>query len=168
MENRLNEPAVEDAHSVERASRVEDARSVIEGICTAMQAHISFTKSELSDDAIVLSYESEFMGVLIGKKGQTLDALQYITNLIFKKRHPDENRKIVIDLGGYKDKRISLLEKFALDYAKFAREQGEYLTEPYSPSDRRIIHMTLRDCAYVTTEGLGNGRFKRILIKHKK
>lgn len=152
--------------SEENRAEISSAREVVESICRAMRIDVRFTGAMTEDDSIVLAYSSDETAILIGKRGKTIDALQYISNLIYRRRFPEE-KKIVIDLSGYKVKREKMLLNLAEEYIEKAKLIGEYLTEPYSPVDRRIIHMAVKSEDNITSESQGDGRYKRILIKYK-
>jgi spoIIIJ-associated protein len=112
----------------------------------------------------ILDIQGRDLGVLIGRHGETLDALQYITRLIVS-REIQHRADIVVDVEGYKTRRESSLRKLALNMAAQARQMGRTMTlEPMPPNERRIIHITLRDDNSVVTESVGVGENRRVTI----
>jgi spoIIIJ-associated protein len=113
---------------------------------------------------IVLDIEGPDLGVLIGRRGETLDALQYISRLIVS-REIQRRANIVIDVEGYKSRREASLRKLAQRMADQARQQGRIVTlEPMPPNERRIIHIALRDDPTVKTESVGLGERRKVTI----
>jgi spoIIIJ-associated protein len=116
----------------------------------------------------VLDIQGQDLGILIGRHGETLDALQYITRLIVS--HELQGRaNIVLDVEGYKTRREGALRKLAFTMAAQARQMGRTMTlEPMPPNERRIIHITLREDDTVTTESVGTGDQRRVTIIPRK
>ena len=106
-------------------------------------------------------------GLIIGKKGATLDALQYLINRIISKR-PNEGPGVVVDAEGYRGRREDSLADLARRLVEKAVKTGRPVpVEPMSPADRRIVHVTLVDHPGVTTESDGEGLFRRVVIYPK-
>lgn len=104
------------------------------------------------------------LSALIGKRGETLAALQYLTRLITS-RELQRRANIVVDVDGYKARRASKLQELAARMAEQAvREQRTVALEPMPPYERRIIHMALRDRSDVTTRSVGEGAARKITI----
>lgn len=115
-------------------------------------------------DEVILDIQGEDVGRIIGKKGQTLDALQFIINKIVN-RFPEGRRHILIDCGDYRDRRDSGLISMAHREAKRAVQQSRVVTlEPMSPRDRRVIHLSLAKFPGVSTRSDGTGTERRIRI----
>jgi spoIIIJ-associated protein len=107
------------------------------------------------------------LSALIGRRGETLASLQYITRLITS-RELQRRANIVIDVGGYKSRRMSKLDDLARRMADQAVEQGRTITlEPMPPYERRIIHMALRDREDVSTRSVGEGQERKVTIVPK-
>lgn len=112
----------------------------------------------------VLDIQGEDLGVLIGRRGETLGALQYITRLI-SSRELQRRARVIVDVQGYKTRRESTLRGLAVRMADQARQRGRVVTlEPMSPYERRIIHVTLSNDDTVTTESVGEGDRRRVTI----
>ncbi|MBN1312386.1 MAG: protein jag [Anaerolineae bacterium] len=108
--------------------------------------------------------EGDELGTLIGRRGETLEALQYITRLIVS-RKLQRRSTIVIDVEDYKQRRESTLKKLAVRMAAQAKQLGRIMTlEPMPPNERRIIHLTLREDQDVSTESVGEGDRRKVTI----
>lgn len=133
-----------------------------------VEAKVDVHKAEqASEDEIapwVLDVQGRDLGVLIGRKGETLNALQHITRLIVS-REIQQRANVVIDIEGYKARRESSLRKLALRMAKQVKQYGRPITlEPMPPNERRIIHITLRSDKNVETESVGVGDQRKVTI----
>ncbi len=112
----------------------------------------------------MLEIQGRDLGGLIGRKGETLAALQYITRLIVS-RDLERRANIVIDVEGYKARRETMLRRLAKRMAEQAVQRGRTVSlEPMPPHERRIIHLTLRDNPNVTTESVGEGDHRKVTI----
>jgi spoIIIJ-associated protein len=118
-------------------------------------------------ERIFLDAHGAESGLIIGKKGATLDALQYIVNRIVSKK-PNDGPGVVVDAEGYRGRREDSLADLARRLAEKAVKTGRPVpVEPMSPADRRIVHVTLVDYPGVTTESDGEGLFRRVVIYPK-
>lgn len=112
----------------------------------------------------ILNVVGNGMNRLIGHRGETLSSLQYITRLIVS-RQLQRRANIIIDAGGYKAKRSDRLQQLANRMADQAIRQGRKVTlEPMPPHERRIIHLTLRKRADVTTKSVGDGKNRKVTV----
>lgn len=113
---------------------------------------------------LVLQIQGDDLSMLIGKKGETLAALQYITRLVAS-RELHRRANFIIDAGGYKAKRTETLRKLAERMANQAVERGRTVKlEPMPPHERRVIHMALRHRRDVTTRSVGEGQTRKVTI----
>ncbi len=113
---------------------------------------------------VVLDVRGDNGGLLIGRRGQTLDALEYIVNRIVG-RDEDGGGRVVIEVERYRERRREYLSALAQRLADKARTTGRIVTlNPMSPRDRRIVHMALQSDAGVTTQSQGDGHYRRVLI----
>jgi spoIIIJ-associated protein len=118
-------------------------------------------------ERIFLDAHGAESGLIIGKKGATLDALQYIVNRIVSKK-PNDGPGVVVDAEGYRGRREDSLADLARRLAEKAVKTGRPVpVEPMNPADRRIVHVTLVDHPGVTTESDGEGLFRRVVIYPK-
>ena len=112
----------------------------------------------------VLQIHGQDLGVLIGRRGETLSALQYITRLIAS-RELQRRANIVLDVEGYKARREKVLQRLAHRMADQAVRTGRtVLMEPMPPYERRIVHLALRDRDDVRTESVGEGAHRKVTI----
>jgi spoIIIJ-associated protein len=108
------------------------------------------------------------LGILIGKHGQTLEALQFIVNLIYSKRTDDRSR-ITVDVEGYRDRREKGLEELAVRMADKAKREGKsVILKPMMPNERRIIHMALQNDPHVSTYSQGEEPLRKVVISPKR
>ncbi|MCY4248315.1 MAG: Jag N-terminal domain-containing protein [Chloroflexi bacterium] len=150
----------------------EDANvglEVLEAMLTRMgvDAQINITRSDEAEGEAphwMLNITGERINRLIGRRGETLASLQHITRLICSRRL-ERRANIIIDAEGYKTGRSNRLRGLAKRMAKQAVQQGRTITlEPMQPSERRIIHLTLRDHDDVSTESVGQGAARKVTI----
>ncbi|MBP2655674.1 MAG: single-stranded nucleic acid binding protein [Firmicutes bacterium] len=143
------------------------AQDFLKNVFSAMKLKVSIERMTKSD-SIVLNLRGDNLGVLIGKHGQTLDALQYLTNLA---AHRDsENRiRITLDVEDYRKRREETLIRLAHRLADKVKIRGEKVVlEPMSPQERKIIHMALQNEQRVTTYSEGEEPFRKVVIALKK
>src|SRR6266536_1411161 len=115
-------------------------------------------------ERIILDAHGPESGLIIGKKGATLDALQYVINRIISKK-PSDGPGVIVDAEGYRGRREDSLADLARRLAEKAERSGRPVpVEPMSASDRRVVHMTLADHPGVTTESEGEGMMRRVVI----
>lgn len=115
-------------------------------------------------DNTTLNINGKDLGILIGKHGQTLDAIQYLVNLSVNKDQPEKER-IIVDVEGYRHRREETLKKLALRMAdKVKRENKKQVLEPMSPHERRIIHATLQNYKEVYTYSEGEDPYRHVII----
>ena len=108
------------------------------------------------------------MGVLIGKRGQTLDSLQYLTNLAINKQS-DEYYKVKIDTEDYRQRRKDTLENLAKNIAyKVKKTKRPVSLEPMNPFERRVIHSALQNYKFVTTHSEGEEPYRHVVVTLKK
>ena len=114
---------------------------------------------------IILEIKAVDSGLLIGRKGQTLEALQYLIGRIAGDLQGSEGPHIIIDIESYRERRRRSLEDMALRLGEKAKRQRKIVTvDALSAADRRIIHAALQDDPWVTTRSLGQGSYRRLLI----
>jgi spoIIIJ-associated protein len=153
------------------AADVQIAVTVLENLISLMglEAAVESRAPETAGDGIglieaVLDVEGEDLGILIGRRGQTLMSLQYLLNLIVSKQ---TNRRVAfgIDVDGYKRRREEALVGLAKRMAARVRGTGRSVTlEPMPPNERRIVHITLADDPSVMTVSIGEGDARKVAI----
>jgi len=109
------------------------------------------------------------MGLLIGYRGETLDALQYLVSLVVNKNHDEEYKRVILDTENYRAKREETLKRLASKIAYKVRVSGRVLKlEPMNPYERRIIHSTLQNDSYIYTFSEGEEPYRRVVVDLKK
>jgi spoIIIJ-associated protein len=112
-----------------------------------------------------LEIKGEELGVLIGKRGNTLNALQYLANVVLYRQFTAPNCRVLIDIENYRSKRKKTLENLARNLAqKVLRTKKELALEPMNPQERRIIHLTLKNYRDVVTSSQGEEPYRKIVI----
>ena len=108
---------------------------------------------------------SDELGLLIGRRGETLGALQYLLNVITRHHYGEANHVFAVDVEGYKRRRETSLVEMAQRVAAEVRETGDVITlEPMKPAERRIVHLTLSEEPGVTTESVGSGNDRQVEV----
>ena len=134
------------------------------GVEATVQAHWGEAAAEDAHRPVMVDLHGDDLSILIGHRGETLAALQYITRLIAGKEL-QQPAPILIDVEGYRARRESQLRQLARRMAEQAVEQGRTMSlEPMPANERRIIHIELRDHADVTTESIGEGDHRKVTI----
>ena len=123
--------------------------------------------AKANEDSVLLNIQGKDSGTIIGKRGQTLDAIQYLTSLVVNK---DQNNyiKVVVDAENYRSKREKTLEKLANRLAdKVVKTKRSVRLEPMNPYERKVIHATLQHNPRVTTRSEGQDPYRRVIIELK-
>jgi spoIIIJ-associated protein len=144
----------------------EKAKAILSEILALMGVKASIqNRTGENGDEIVLEIRAENSGLLIGRKGQTLEALQYLVTRIAGERQGGEGPHIIVDIENYRERRRKTLEDMALRLGEKAKRQRKTVTvDALSAADRRIIHAALQDDPWLTTKSLGQGSYRRLLI----
>jgi spoIIIJ-associated protein len=151
---------------IEAPMAAQKAKQILEEILRRMGVNASVEqKTSAKGDEIVLEIRADNSGLLIGRKGQTLEALQYLVTRMVGERQAGEGPHIVIDIENYRERRRRSLEDMALRLGEKAKRQRKAVTvDALSAADRRIIHAALEDDPWVSTKSLGQGSYRRLLI----
>ena len=154
--------------AVIRARRKNDTNDNIRDFLEmGLTVTIQIEKEEDSN-VVNVDLKGDDMGVLIGKRGQTLDALQYLTNLAVNK-NSEEYVKVKIDTEDYRKRRRETLENLAKNIAyKVKRTKRPVSLEPMNPFERRVIHSTLQNDKFVTTHSEGEEPYRHVVVTLKK
>jgi spoIIIJ-associated protein len=164
---------LERVRSVEPAAEpyAEMARRVLAELLERMEisAEVSLDSAEMDGDlpSVELSITGEYMGILIGRHGDTLAALQFLLGLLVGKE-ADRRVRVTVDVEGYRERRARVLSDMAMRAADRAqRYRQPIFLEPMIPSERRIVHLTLADHPAVTTNSIGEGDARRVVVSPK-
>jgi len=140
------------------------AQEIVSEILARMNIACSFKVR----DTKTLELIGDGSGIIIGKQGQTLDALQFILNRILNKTR-QEPVYVTLDTEGYRQRHMSYLKSIAINMGQKAKKTGQSISlEKMNPYDRRIIHLTLKNDSSVNTKSIGEGLYKKILIVPRK
>ena len=132
--------------------------------CTSLDVEIEILKKEKSKQ-VVYNLKSSDLGIVIGHRGETLDALQYLTSLAVNKR-VDDYCRIILDAEGYRERRKQTLKRLAKKLANKCVNKGrKVVLEPMPPHERRIIHMTIKDDSRVKSYSKGEEPFRKVMIE---
>ena len=180
VETEVKEEAPAAAVVEERAARepkkfvvsdeaVAKAREFLQKVFNAMKIDVVMEKFvNKNDGSVTFKLHGADMGILIGKHGQTLDSLQYLTNLVANKNSAERVR-VIIDVEDYRDRRIETLNRLAYRLADKVKRSGERVAlEPMNPHERKIIHMALQNDRRVTTLSEGDEPYRHVVIELKK
>ena len=149
---------------------VEDnVKEFLNSVFAAMNMEVELiVKIDDAEKVIDVELKGDDMGVLIGKGGQTLDSLQYLTNLASNKKSEDYY-KVKIDTEDYRKRRKETLENLAKNIAyKVKRTKRSVSLEPMNPFERRIIHSALQNDKYVTTHSEGEEPYRHVVVTLKR
>jgi len=149
---------------------VEDsAKNFLKEVFEAMDMVVTINvKYNEEEKAMDIDLSGDEMGVLIGKRGQTLDSLQYLVSLVVNKETEDYIR-VKVDTENYRQRRKDTLENLAKNIAyKVKRTKKAVSLEPMNPYERRIIHSALQNDKYVTTHSEGDEPFRRVVVTLKR
>ena len=125
-------------------------------------------KAEMKDKHLFVELTGDDMGILIGKRGQTLDALQYLVNLVVNKKSPSYI-SVMLDTENYRQRRRETLESLVFNLAKKVKHtRRNVVLEPLNPYERRIIHSALQNDRYVTTYSEGEEPYRNVVITLKR
>ncbi|MCI9353526.1 MAG: protein jag [Firmicutes bacterium] len=132
----------------------------------AMKMNVSIETS-LKEKQLAIELSGDEMGVLIGKRGQTLDSIQYLVSLVVNKGN-SPYVSILLDTENYRQRRKETLESLAYNLAKKVKQtKRNVVLEPMNPYERRIIHSTLQNDRYVTTYSEGEEPYRNVVITLK-
>lgn len=122
---------------------------------------------EQSDEEITVNLTGKNIGIIIGKRGETLDALQYLLSLVINRNLMDYTR-VILDASNYRKKRRETLVRLAKRVAdKVARTRRNFTLEPMNSYERRIIHSTLQNHMYVDTHSIGDEPNRKVVIRYR-
>ena len=163
-------PAVIKARVLVKEVSVEDkAKDFLKDVLASMDIPVTVeaTYSE-EEKTLEVVLNGEDMGVLIGKRGQTLDSLQYLVSLVVNKG-TSEYIRVKVDTENYRERRKLTLENLAKNIAfKVKRTKRSVSLEPMNPYERRIIHSALQNDKYVTTHSEGEEPYRKVVVSLKK
>ncbi|MFW6237609.1 MAG: RNA-binding cell elongation regulator Jag/EloR [Halanaerobiales bacterium] len=146
---------------------VEIGKKFLENIfaTTTLEVEVSIIEEETNDEQVLYNINSPDLGIIIGHRGETLDALQYLTSLVVN-RNVNEYFRVLLDAEGYRERRKQTLIRLANKLARKAVEKGrKVVLEPMPPHERRIIHMAIKEDSRVKSHSEGEEPFRKVIIE---
>ena len=143
-------------------------KHLLERILKAMDLFVDVEIKEKNNNLLLVNLAGDGLGVLIGRRGETLNALEYLVNLCVNK---DQTRKyrVILDVEGYRKRREETLERLALKLAEKVKQKGRnVILEPMNPQERRIIHTVLQGRNDIYTYSEGEEPFRKIVISPRR
>lgn len=151
----------------DKAKVIAAAEGFLKSVFDTMKISVNFNSEFVDNKQLIVNMDGDEMGVVIGKRGQTLDSLQTLTSLVVNKGdHPYVN--VTLDTESYRERRRETLERLAFNLAKKCKHNRKNVVlEPMNPYERRIIHSTLQNDRYVTTYSEGVEPYRYVVITMK-
>ena len=152
-----------------KSSITDIAKDFLDDVFRAMSmVVVSDIKYDEDEKTMDIELSGDEMGVLIGKRGQTLDSLQYLVSLVVNK-DMDDYIRVKVDTENYRQRRKETLENLAKNISfKVKRTKRAVSLEPMNPYERRIIHSALQNDRYVTTHSEGNEPYRHVVVTIKR
>lgn len=152
-----------------KATLVDNVKIFLNEVFAAMNIEVVVNvEYDEKERNMNIDLAGEDMGMLIGKRGQTLDSLQYLVSLVVNKE-TEEYVRVKVDTENYRERRKATLENLAKNMAhKVKKIRRSVSLEPMNPYERRIIHAALQDDKYVTTHSEGDEPYRRVVITPKR
>jgi spoIIIJ-associated protein len=153
--------AVPEADPVDESELAAEARALVTRIVDGVGVTARIDVEE-TEEAITVSCDGADLGMLIGRHGQTIDAVQYLANAVMWRRHPDDRKEVVVDAAGYRDRRRATLESLAVRSAERAISDRQAVDlEPMTAIERKVVHLRLKEFEGVetTSEGAEPNRY---------
>lgn len=153
----------------EEAAKDHPAAIFLKGLLEKMGVEATLLLAE-QEEGVRIRIDSATMGILIGHRGETLDALQYLTSLVVNRNRREEGyTRVTLDTEDYRDKREETLTRLARRIASQVKASGRARTlEPMNPYERRVLHSALQNNPYVTTHSEGEEPNRRVVISPKR
>ena len=170
QEEILNTAVEEPENKIDAEQAIIAAKNFLSEVFAAMKMQVGIEVKDADfENEFVLDLSGENLGVLIGKRGQTLDALQYIVNLSVNRENKFGKVHFVLDVENYRKRREETLKKLAKSVAERAlRMRQDVRLEPMNKHERRIIHSTLQENDRVETHSKGEDPYRYIIVSPKK
>jgi spoIIIJ-associated protein len=149
----------------DESEQARDAREVLERILAAIGVRARLELRE-DEDAITATFLGRELGLVIGKHGQTIDAIQYLVNAIAARGQGDDRKAVVVDAAGYRARRQASLDALALRSAERAVSSGRAVSlDPMTAVERKVVHLRLKEVAGVSTRSEGTEPNRYVVIE---
>ena len=164
----IEEKIPEVENNFDRKEVIDRAKKFLSEVFSAMKIEVEINSAEDEND-VLLDLTGKNLGLLIGKHGQTLDSLQYLTNLTANKFDSTERLHFILDVENYRQRRAETLRKLAKSVAeKAVRTRQPVKLEPMNRHERRVIHTALQNSKRVETHSTGEEPYRYIIVSPKK
>ncbi|MDD2621369.1 MAG: protein jag [Syntrophomonadaceae bacterium] len=161
-------PAIVKVSLIKNQSPEQEVRQVVEDLLGRMKIDYEINQVDYEAGRVRINIVGKDMGLLIGRKGETLNAVQYIIGLILN-RHREERMRVVLDVEDYRKKREESLEALALRLSdKVKRTRKNVVMRPMSSQERRVVHTILQEDPQISTFSLGDEPNRKVVISLKK
>jgi spoIIIJ-associated protein len=152
-----------------RQEKTEAALAFLKGLLELLGNQASVEYSVGSEETVYVEFSGENLGLIIGRRGQMLDALQSLVNSVVNRQGEGEWVRFVLDAAGYRQRRENTLQELALRMAGRAKAQRRRTAlEPMNAMERRIVHMALADDEEIDTHSEGDDPYRRVVIVPKR
>jgi spoIIIJ-associated protein len=153
------------AEGVTLEEQAAAAREFMEGLLEVYGYEASVATRVLDEDTIEVAANGDELGLLVGPRGSTLAALQDVTRTVVQHRFPTRTDRIVVDVAGYRQRRVAALQRFTKQVAEEVLESGgERSLEPMSPADRKVVHDTVNEIEGLVTRSEGEDAARHVVI----
>ena len=161
-------PALVEVKKIAKEAPEELVKRIVEDILKHMNIQYRIESVTYKDQAVRINFTGEDMGLLIGRKGETLNALQFITGLIVNRKR-EEKIHVVLDVEDYRLKREKSLDELAHKLAEKVRyTHKNVIMRPMTAQERRIVHTALQNEENISTYSMGNEPNRKVIITYKK
>jgi spoIIIJ-associated protein len=153
------------AEGASREEQAAAAREFLEGLLDEYGYEATVETRMLDEDTIEVAANGNELGLLVGPRGSTLAALQDVVRTVVQHRFPTRTDRIVVDVAGYRQRRVAALQRFTQQIAVEVRESGtERALEPMSPADRKVVHDTVTEIEGLVTRSEGEDSARHVVI----
>lgn len=153
------------ADGITLQEQAEVAKEFIEGLLDRYGLDATVEVREIDEDTVELAAHGEGLGVLVGPRGATLAALQDVTRTVVQKHFPNRTDRILVDVAGYRERRVAALQRFTAQVAAEVLESGtERALEPMSAADRKVVHDTVVTIEGVTSSSQGDEPHRYVVV----
>ncbi len=153
-------------HDVPLSDQAEVGRAFLDGLLGAFGATGTVEVRDVDEETVELAVQGDDLGLLIGPRGATLGALQEVTRTVVQRQTGGRNGRILVDVGGYREKRKVALARFTHEIAAQVKESGvRKAMEPMNAADRKVVHDTVNEIDGVSTTSEGEEPSRRVVIE---
>jgi len=165
LERSQMEESAEMAEGMTLEEQVEIAKTFLVGLLDQYGFEASLETRIIDSETVEVAANGEGLGLLVGPKGSTLAALQDVTRTVVQRRFPSRTDRILVDVAGYRERRVAALKRFSQQIADEVKESGtERVLEPMSPADRKVVHDAINEIDGVVTRSEGEDAARHVVI----